>query len=169
MNKAEVIKNMRRSGMSIDDICRSLNATTRNDRKYVTLVLRKSGMQETEEEKQISKQRQADGFKHSEEWVRRYILEKSHGAFEYVNGYINMDSHLFVRCVQCGRVEERAMGSFRSGNKPTCVPCKKKETEELMKPPGRRYLPPRPTAESVANLLTSAIVILILCLLLLII
>ena len=130
MNKAEAIRNMRRSGMSVDDICRSLNATTGDDRRYVTAVLRKSGMQETEGEKQISKQKQADGFKHSEEWVRRYILEKSHGAFEYVNGYINMDSHLFVRCVQCGRVEERAMNSFRSGKKPTCFPCQKKETEE---------------------------------------
>lgn len=126
MNKAKAIRNLRQSGLSIDDICRFIDYP----RHEVLKICRKAGMPVTDKEKFRSKQRQAEQFSHNEEWIKNYIREKSNGRFEYVSGYVNMDSHCIVRCTQCGRTEERAMSTFRGGHKVTCFPCQIKATEE---------------------------------------
>ena len=126
MNKAKAIRNLRQSGLSIDDICRFIDYP----RHEVLKICRKAGMPVTDEEKIRSKQRQAEQFSHNEEWIKKYIREKSNGCFEYVSGYVNMDSRCIVRCTQCGRTEERAMSTFRGGHKVTCFPCQIKATEE---------------------------------------
>lgn len=123
---AKQVIELRTSGKSIDEICSIVD----HPRQEILKICRKSGMGITPEEQNIAKDRQARSFAHDEDWAKQYILEKSDGQFEYVSGYINMDSRCIVRCTKCGNVEERSMVSFRSGNKSTCVPCKKRETIE---------------------------------------
>jgi len=120
------IAELRRSGCSISEIC----LITGKNRKVISSKCRDIGLGETEEEKEEFHKWDSKQKTHSEEWAKQYIFEKSCGVFEYVSGYVNMDSHCIVRCTKCGNVEERSMVSFRNGNKSTCVPCKKQETKE---------------------------------------
>jgi len=113
MSRAEEVRTFRRSGMSIDEICERLGAYEREQRHEVVRICRKAGMPMTEDEKKASKQRQAEQFAHDEAWAMAYIREKSHGRFEYVSGYKNMDSTVLVRCTYTGEVVQRSIRTFR--------------------------------------------------------
>lgn len=113
MSRAEEVRKLRESGMSIDMICLWFGAHDREHRHEVVRICRKAGMPMTEDEKKISKHRQAEQFAHDEAWAMAYIKEKSHGRFEYVSGYKNMDSAVLVRCTYTGEVVQRSMRTFR--------------------------------------------------------
>lgn len=116
MSRAEEVRKLRESGMTIDSICIWFGACESKQRHEILSVCRKAGMPITDAEKQIAKRRQAEQFSHDEEWARHYIRDKSHGRFEYISGYINMDSSVLVRCTDTGEIIQRSMRTFR-GNK----------------------------------------------------
>ena len=134
MSKAEVIRNMRRDGSSIDDICNAIDYP----RHEITRICREAGMPATESEKAKSKQRQDKKHTHNEVWARQYISEKSDGRLEYVSGYISMDGHVFVRCTHCGCEQERAFSSFRSCKNTLCKICKYHPEEEIKREEKRK-------------------------------
>lgn len=117
MSRAEEVRKLRENGMSIDEICLWFGAYERDQRHEVVRICRKAGMPITEDEKKISKQRQTEQFAHDEAWAMAYIREKSHGRFEYVSGYKNMDSTVLVRCTYTGEVLHRSMITFRVDSK----------------------------------------------------
>lgn len=125
----EDIAELRRSGKSISEICE----ITGKRRKVVSAKCRDIGLRETEEEiAEIRKELCANNTicnRHSEEWARDYVSEKSNGVFEYISGYINMDSPVVVRCVKCGEETKKSMISFRCGNNHPCIECQKQETQ----------------------------------------
>lgn len=129
MSIAETIRQLRQQGKSIDEICEITNQTTPNQRHDAIRICRKAGMPLTPEEKRQSREHEKNLKRHSEEWARDYISKKSNGVFEYISGYINMDSPVAVRCVKCGDITQKSMIAFRSGNNHPCIECQKQETQ----------------------------------------
>ena len=121
----EDIAELRRSGKSVSEICK----ITGKNRKVVSDKCKEIGLRETEEEIAEFYRELSIRNRHSEEWARGYISKKSNGVFEYISGYINMDSPVVIRCVKCGDVTKKAMGTFRNGNNHPCIECQKQETQ----------------------------------------
>lgn len=114
------IVNLRKAGHSIPEICE----LTGKDRKTISSKCRDIGLPETDEEKEELREWFSKRFRHSEEWARQYIHEKTDGRLEYKSGYVNMDSHIIATCTHCGAEQERSMVSFRLGKHPVCIFCK---------------------------------------------
>lgn len=132
MSRAEEVRALRAKGISIDEICERLGAYVREQRHEVVRICRKAGMPMTEEEKKISKQRQAEQFAHDEAWAKAYIREKSQGRFEYVSGYKNMDSDVIVRYTSTGQLMTRAMVSFRCTLKTNKIKRRAREKSSII-------------------------------------
>lgn len=112
------IRELRKAGLSVFDI----RTITGKDPKTISSVCRDSGLTMTEWEKQETIRRDQIRKTHTWAWVSEYISEKSEGRLEYVSGYSNMDSYVMVKCLHCGEVFRKSMGSFRSG-RPLCHIC----------------------------------------------
>lgn len=121
----EDIAELRQSGKSVSEICK----ITGKNRKVVSDKCLDIGLRETKEEIAEFYRELSICNRHSEEWARDYISKKSNGVFEYISGYINMDSPVVVRCVKCGDVTKKSMVAFRSGNNHPCIECQKHETQ----------------------------------------
>lgn len=132
MSKAEEVRKLRKSGMSIDMICLWFGAHDREHRHEIVGICRKAGMPMTEDEKKISKQKQAEQFAHDEVWAMAYIREKSHGRFEYVSGYKNMDSDVTVRYISTGQLMTRAMSTFRCTTKTNKAKRRAREKDSII-------------------------------------
>ena len=130
MSRAKEVRKLRESGMSIDDICIKLGVMSRNARSEVTRVCRKAGMPMTEDEKKISKQRQAEQFAHDNDWADEYIRQKTNGKFIRVSDYIGMDSKIIIRCTECGTEKTIGFGSFRGSKRVRCSMCYQIELDE---------------------------------------
>ena len=115
----EDIRELRRAGVSVFDI----KIITGKDPHTISSVCRKMGLGLTDEEYREERKRDSEQKTHSEDWARNYICEKSGGRLEYVSGYINMDSHLIVRCTYCGAEQERSMSGFRGTTYVRCCVC----------------------------------------------
>lgn len=129
MNKTQTVRKLRKSGMSVDDICDVVNFK----RHEIVKICRLMGLPLSAEEKVKSKIKQAKDFSHTDEWARDYIAKQSGGRLEYVSGYINMDSHMIVRCTHCGAEQERAMSCFRGTAYVRCTVCYFDERVEARK------------------------------------
>lgn len=119
------IAELRRQGKSIFEI----REITGKDAHIISRKCREIGLRVTEEEIEETRRRETKRKTHDEDYVRSYVHEKSEGRFEYVSGYINMDSPVVVRCVKCGDVTKKSMVAFRSGNNHPCIECQKQETK----------------------------------------
>ena len=114
------IAKLRKSGCSITEIC----SITGKDRKIISSKCRAIGLGETNEEKKQLHELDSQSKRHSEEQISHYISEKSEGRLEYISGYINMDSHILVKCTYCGCEQDRALSSFRTCKNVLCKICK---------------------------------------------
>lgn len=123
------IAELRKGGCSISEIC----LITGKDRKLVSHKCRDIGLRATKEELEESREISTNKNTHTEEWARQYVFEKSEGRLEYVSGYINMDSRVIVRCIQCNSEWDMGFSSFRTSKNPgICKVCnqpKKKKVE----------------------------------------
>ena len=130
MSRAEEVRKLRESGMSIDDICIKLGAMDRGARCEVTRVCREAGMPITEKEKHISIAR---GQLHDNDWADDYIKQKTDGKFIRVSDYINMDSKITIRCNECGTEQTIRFSRFRSDKRICCPICYEAEREQKRK------------------------------------
>lgn len=103
------IAELRRQGKSIFEI----REITGKDAKIISDKCRDIGLRITEEEIKETRRRDSERKAHDEDYVRNYVHEKSEGRFEYVSGYINMDSSATLRCTRCGKEQERPFSGLR--------------------------------------------------------
>lgn len=68
------------------------------------------------------------GNKNSEEDAARRIHEKTNGKFEYIEGYVNKDSDVLVRCSDCGTLIKRSYHHLTT-HCYGCENCRKIERE----------------------------------------
>ena len=129
MSIAETIRNLRKSGRSIDEIYDCLDYP----RHEILNICREAGMGVTDDEKSRTRSSVNKSFTHDEDWVVEYISNKSNGSFIYVSGYMNMDSHVLVKCIKNGHEIDKSMISFRSGSKIMCPICMRLEIDERKK------------------------------------
>ena len=130
MSRTEEVRKLRESGMSIDEICERLGAYEREQRHEVVRICRKAGMPITEEEKHISISR---GQLHDNDWADEYIKQKTEGKYIRISDYINMDSEITIRCVQCGTEQTIRFSRFRSDKRICCPLCYEAEREQKRK------------------------------------
>lgn len=116
---AKQVRDLRRDGKSIDEICTIVDYP----RREITRICRKAGMSVTPEERKIAKDRQDHAHTHDESWAKQYIEEKADGRFVYESGYVNMDSTVIVSCVNCGKKQSRRFSIFRGKGHPVCLYC----------------------------------------------
>lgn len=117
---AKQVRELRISGKSIDEICNIVDYP----RHEIVRICRESGMGITTEEQKVAKNRQDRSFAHDEDWAKQYILEKSGGQFEYISGYINMDSPVRVKCTKCGYEQTKRFSRFRGHSHVLCESCR---------------------------------------------
>lgn len=67
--------------------------------------------------------------KNTEAEAAKRIKEKSGGQFEYVSGYKNKESKVFVRCINCGEVVERTYHHITT-HPSRCTNCRRIEKEQ---------------------------------------
>lgn len=114
------IAELRRQGKTIFEI----REITGKDAKTISHKCKKIGLRVTEEEIEEIRQRDIKRKTHDEDYVRNYVHEKSEGRFEYVSGYINMDSPATFRCTNCGKEQTREFSRLRQKGKMCCLYCR---------------------------------------------
>ena len=76
-------------------------------------------------------------FAHSEEWVTEYVSDMSDGRYEYISGYVNLDTKALVKCTTCGELRSINMARFRwskfHGKTVRCNSCYWREKERKAK------------------------------------
>lgn len=116
------IAELRRQGKSIFEI----REITGKDAKIISDKCLHIGLRITEEEIEETRRRDSEKKVHDEDYVRNYVHEKSEGRFEYVSGYINMDSSATLRCTRCGKEQERPFSGLRKTKcRMICKYCEK--------------------------------------------
>ena len=119
MNRAEQIRELRRSGQSLKQIAQIVGC----DKAYCSQVCRAAGMGGAIIEQRLTESQVAD-----------YV---SRSGFDYVSGYQSQKKPITVRCRQCGRTFERqfhifrdvATGTWQCGNE--CPLCRSDRQEAI--------------------------------------
>lgn len=73
------------------------------------------------------------GIENVKEWVK-----KCNPDMEYAGGFTDFDSFIKVRCLKCGDVFERSMGTIRHGRRTRCPNCQKIAKELELRDKERR-------------------------------
>lgn len=119
------IAELRRQGKTVFEI----QEITGKDAHTISSKCRKIGLGITDEERQKEIENDIKRKTHSEEFARKYVTDKTGGRFEYVSGYINMDSRALVKCTHCGEIQERNFANLRN-YRMLCLVCKYDEQRE---------------------------------------
>lgn len=131
MSRTEKVRQLRRDGMSIDEICERLREETGKEARHEVLeICRKMGLPITQEEHLIAKQRQDRQWNHDNAWADEYIRKKTDGRFYRISDYINMDSSITIRCNECGNFKTINFCSLRGNRQVCCLNCAEKELKE---------------------------------------